>query len=124
MLMLWIRHDVGDEAAEALGRRVTGVGAGAGDHRAGDHQQRRRRPAATRDRVRSVRPTPDPAAAGFLAGPPQQDHGVRHQDLRQHEVAGDRRGVQVDQHGDAAQHDLAEHAGHQSPATSHTRSRR
>ena len=56
-----------------------------------------------------------PMAGVGLAGAVVQDDGAADEHRRQQEVAHDERWRQLEQHGEAAEHDLGDDAGHQRP---------
>ena len=99
-----------DRDVEALHVLVARVRTGAGhdgaghDRRAGQRREQGDEPPAGGGDDRAPR-------AVRLARPPQQHDGARHDRLRQQHVAGDRERVEVDEHGDAAEDDLADDAG-------------
>ena len=90
---------------------VAGVRTGAGHDGAGDDRRARSAPASAHV-SRRVSVVDDRARAAVgLARPPQQHDGDGDEDLRQQHVALHGQRVEVDEHGDAAEHDLAEDAG-------------
>ena len=108
---------------EALHVLVAGVRSGAGDDGAGDDGDAGRGASAhTRRRRGLVTTGPAPAAVG-LAGPPHEHDCRGDEDHRQQHVALHGKGVEVDEHGDPAEHDLAQHAGDE-PERQPVRSRR
>ena len=99
----------GDRQVEAPGVLVAGVRAGAGDDGAGDDRRRGPPTSPTHAAVRGTtappaRPSGSPARG--RGGPP-----CGHDRLRQQQVGLDGDRVEVDEHGDPAEHDLADDAG-------------
>ena len=102
------RGDLDTEAARLL---VTRVRSCAGDDGAGDQGQRRERGDADGVAADLGRHRPHRLAFVGLGGMVDEHHGVGDEHQRDDHVPLDGERVEVDEHGDPAEHDLGENAG-------------
>ncbi len=110
-------NHVGHDQLEARRLEIAAVGTGAGNDGAAMMASERRAQHDEPEFARwlSTRPAPGRRVARAVV----EHDCVGHEDDRQQEVAGDERRVQIEQHRDAAEHDLADHPGDQAPRQPH-----